>query len=75
MYPVHMSFSCTYRVHELKKFTKNLKTFTHVISILLHLYIKFQVQIPSNEGAVKNTKFLINLKSEICQKFLFFCYS
>jgi hypothetical protein len=65
----------TYRAHELTKFAKKkLKKSIHVLSILLHLCIKFQIQIPNNEGAIKKTKFLTDLKSEICQKFLFFCY-
>jgi hypothetical protein len=59
---VHMTFLCTYRTHELTKFTKKSEnTHTHVLSIIFHLCIKFQVQIPSNEGAVKMTKFLTDL--------------
>jgi hypothetical protein len=37
-YPLHMGFSCTYRA-------KELNFFVHVLSIILHLCIKFQVQI------------------------------
>jgi hypothetical protein len=33
--------------------------------------MKFQFQIPNNEGVVKKIKFLTDLESEICQKFLF----
>jgi hypothetical protein len=42
-YPVHMDLPCTYHAHELTKFIKKSeKKFTHVLSILLHLCIKFQ---------------------------------
>jgi hypothetical protein len=62
MYHVHMSSLDTYHAHELTNFIKkNLNKFTHVLSILLCLCIKFQVQIPNNEGAVKKTKFLTDL--------------
>jgi hypothetical protein len=44
----------------------------HVLFILLYIHIKFRVQIPNNEEAVKKTKFLTYLKLEIYQKFLFF---
>jgi hypothetical protein len=41
-----MSFSCTCCVHKLTKITnKNLKIFTHLLLILFHLCIKFQIQI------------------------------
>jgi hypothetical protein len=29
------------------------KKLKHVLSIFIHICIKFQIQIPSNEGAVK----------------------
>jgi translation initiation factor 2B subunit (eIF-2B alpha/beta/delta family) len=38
---------------------------------LAHLCINFQIQISSNEGAVKKT-ILTHLNSKICQKFLIF---
>jgi hypothetical protein len=56
-----MSSPCIYCVYELTKFIKNLKNFIYVLSILLHLCIKFQRQIPNNEGAIKKTKFLIDV--------------
>jgi hypothetical protein len=62
--------SCIYHVHELIKLIKNLKKFIYVLSIIFYLCIKFQ--FPNNERAVKKIKFLIDLKSEIYQKFLFF---
>jgi hypothetical protein len=34
----------TYHAHELTKFIKNLKKLTHVLSMLLHICIKFQVK-------------------------------
>jgi hypothetical protein len=33
----------------------------YVLSIILHLYIKFQYQISNNERSVKRTKFLTDL--------------
>jgi hypothetical protein len=69
-YPVYMSSLCIYRTYELIKFKKS-KKIIHVLSILLHIHIKFRVQIPNNEEAVKRTKFLTYLKLEIYQKFLF----
>jgi hypothetical protein len=60
-YLVHMGSSCIYCAYELIKFIKNLKKFTHVLSILLNLCIKFQCQILNNEGAVKKIKFLTDL--------------
>jgi hypothetical protein len=60
---VHMNFLCTNSSHELIKFIKKSKEIIHVISILLYLYIKFQVQIHSNEIAIKMIKTdLKNLK-------------
>jgi hypothetical protein len=50
-------------VHINKKITKNSEKITHILSILLHRYIEFQVQIPRNEGAVKMIKFLTGLNS------------
>jgi hypothetical protein len=73
-YLVHIDSSCTNRAHELTKHKKNLKTFIHVLFILLYLCIKFQRQISSNEGAVKKTKISNRSIVEICQKFLFFYY-
>jgi hypothetical protein len=52
-----------YRTYELIKFKKS-KKIIHVLSIILHLYTKFQHQIPNNEG-VKKIKFLTELYSEI----------
>jgi hypothetical protein len=49
-----------------------MKKLIYVLSILLYLCIKFQFQIPKNEGAVQKTKFLTDIKSKIYQKFLFF---
>jgi hypothetical protein len=69
---VQTEFPCNHRAKELTKFIKNLKKITDVLLILLHLYIKFQDQIHRNERAVKKTKFLTDLISQICQKFLFF---
>jgi hypothetical protein len=40
----------------------NLKC-THIISILVHILIKFQVQNLINEGVVKKTKILTDLNS------------
>jgi hypothetical protein len=42
IYLVYMNSSCIYHIYELTKFKRNLKKFTHVLSILLHLGIKFQ---------------------------------
>jgi hypothetical protein len=42
---------------------KNPSKITHVLSIILHMCIKIQVQIPSNEGAVKKIKFLTDINS------------
>jgi hypothetical protein len=60
---VYMSSSCTYciYIYELTKFIKKSKKIIHVLSILLHLCIKFQRQIPNNEVAVKKIKFLTGL--------------
>jgi hypothetical protein len=41
--------------HELMKFIKNLKNFTHVLSILLHMCIKFEVK----------TNYSLSIKKEI----------
>jgi hypothetical protein len=60
-YPVCIGLSCTYCVHELIKLTKKSEKFIYVISILLHLYIKFQCQILNNKRAIKKTKILTNL--------------
>jgi hypothetical protein len=60
-----MGLPYTYRVNELIKFTKNLKKCIYVLSILLHLCIKFQHQISNNEDAVKKIKILTDLQSEI----------
>jgi hypothetical protein len=66
MHHVHMGFLCTYRVHELIKFTIFLKKI-HACSLdpTLSMYknIKFQVHNLSNEGAVNKTKFLTDLNS------------
>jgi hypothetical protein len=62
-YHVIMSFLYVYRTNELTKLIKILKNFTHVFSIILQLCIKFQVQIASNEEAVKKIKFLRDLNS------------
>jgi hypothetical protein len=48
-------------VHKLIKFIKNSKKIIHILFILFHLYIKFQHQIPNNEGEVKKIKFLTDL--------------
>jgi hypothetical protein len=48
MYPVDMSYMCTYHIHKVKKITKIMKKFTHIFSILPHIYIKFQVKIHYN---------------------------
>jgi hypothetical protein len=37
-YPMYTGFPCTYRVHELIKFTKNLNKITHVLSITPSIY-------------------------------------
>jgi hypothetical protein len=61
-------FSCAvevYHAHELIKFIKNLKNHTYFF-ILLYMCIKFYVQIPTNEWAIKKTNFLTYLKSKIC---------
>jgi hypothetical protein len=68
--PMHRGFLRIYHVHKLIKFIKN---YTYS-SIIFYNCIKFQVQIPSCEGALKKIKFLINLELEICEKFLFLCY-
>jgi hypothetical protein len=46
-------FCTPFHAHELKMFLNFLKTFTCALSIILHLCIKFQIQITSNEEAVK----------------------
>jgi hypothetical protein len=49
---------CTwsFRTYELTKFTKESeKKITQGLLILLYLCIKFEVQIPSNEGEVEKT--------------------
>jgi hypothetical protein len=38
-YLVHMRFSCRYHAHELIKFIRNLKKFTYVLLIILHIYV------------------------------------
>jgi hypothetical protein len=48
---VHIPCTWTNKIH------KNLKKFTHVLSILLQMCIKFQGKIPNNEGAVKRQNF------------------
>jgi hypothetical protein len=48
-YHVYIGSPRTYRVHELIKFTKKSKKIIYVLSILLHLCIKFQRQIHNNE--------------------------
>jgi hypothetical protein len=71
-YLVQPLFSCNHRATQLTIFIKNPKKFKDVLSTLLYLYIEFQDQIHRNERAVKKTKFLTDLVSQICQKFLFF---
>jgi hypothetical protein len=51
---------CKYRAHALAKYTIFKKN-TQILSISLHLYIKFQVKNLSNKGAIKKTKFLTYL--------------
>jgi oligoendopeptidase F len=68
---VQIEFSCNHRANELTKFIKKSEKFTNVLLILFYLYIKFQDQNHRNERAVKKRKFLTNLISQICQKFLF----
>jgi hypothetical protein len=46
MYIVHMGLLYTYRIHELTKFMKKSEKYIHILSILVHLCIKFQRQIP-----------------------------
>jgi hypothetical protein len=41
MYSVHMDF----HAHQLIKFIKKLKKFTHVLMILLYLCIKFKFKL------------------------------
>jgi hypothetical protein len=36
------------------RWLKNLKEYTHILSIIYHLCIKFQIQYLNNEGIVKN---------------------
>jgi hypothetical protein len=52
-YPMHMDSSCAYHTYELTKFTKKSEKITYIFSIIPHLYIEFQHQIPNNKGAVK----------------------
>jgi hypothetical protein len=68
-YPMQTEFPCNHCANELTKF---IKKFTYVLLIILHLYIKFQDQNHRSKRAVKKTKFLTDLISQTCQKFLFF---
>jgi hypothetical protein len=68
-YPMQTEFPCN---HCANKLTKFIKKFTYVLLIILHLYIKFQDQNHRNERVVRKIKFLIDLISQIYQKFLFF---
>jgi hypothetical protein len=60
-YSMYMGSLCIYCVYKLIKLTKKSEKIIHVLSILLHLYIKFQCQISNNEGVVNKTKFLTDL--------------
>jgi hypothetical protein len=60
---VHMDFLCIYRVHELTNFTNNSEKIMHVHFIVLHQCIKFQIPIPSDEGAVIKKQILTDLNS------------
>jgi hypothetical protein len=72
MYHVQTEFLCNHRANEVTMFIKKSENFTNVLLIILHLYIKVQDQIHRNEREIKKTKFLTDLISQICQKFLFF---
>jgi hypothetical protein len=66
MYYVHMGSPCAYRAHELTKFMKQSKKITYIVSMLLHMCIKFQVK----------THYSLSItKREILDMFLLlFCY-
>jgi hypothetical protein len=51
-----MSSLYIYHVYKLIKFMKNLKN-TQVLSILLHLYIKFEVKTYYNLSIIKKRNF------------------
>jgi hypothetical protein len=77
MYLMHMGSPCTYRTLELTNFTKNLKTFTHVLSVLLHLCIKFQVKTHYSLSIIKreiSDRFLTTYLSEILSFLLLLRY-
>jgi hypothetical protein len=57
MYPVHRGSPCTYHADELTKFTKKFKKFTHVLSIILHMCIKFQVKTYYSLSIIKKRNF------------------
>jgi hypothetical protein len=54
-------FLCNNCINELAKFKKYMKKFAHVLSILLHLYIKFQDQYHYNLAITKNRIFVFLL--------------
>jgi hypothetical protein len=58
---VHLSFGCTYGTYKLTKFIKNSKKYINILSTLLELYKKFQVQIYCTLAVIKKIKFLIDL--------------
>jgi hypothetical protein len=58
---VYMGFSCIYRTHELTKFTNKSKKIAHVLLILFHLCIKFDVQTHYSLAIPKKEKFLTDL--------------
>jgi hypothetical protein len=53
-----MESSYTYHLHELIKSVNKFKKFIHILFILLHLCIKFQVQIYYSLSITKNIIFV-----------------
>jgi hypothetical protein len=60
-YHVHMGFLCTYHARELIKFTKKYEKITHILSIVFHLCIKFEVQTHYSLATIKKRKNLTDL--------------
>jgi hypothetical protein len=57
IFDVHMDFSCVYCAHKVIKFTIFFKKITHILSILLHRCIKFEVQIQYSLSITKREKY------------------
>jgi hypothetical protein len=54
-------FSCVYLMFQLVNIIKKSKKITHILSIILHLHIKFQVQIHYILVVTKKEKILTDL--------------